>query len=244
MSTAAGTTLAIDIAKSLRTRARSFDLEVRFATSAKRVVIHGPSGAGKSLTLQAIAGLLTPDRGRITLRGQRLFDSESGIDLRPRERALGYLFQDYALFPHLTVRQNVRFGLVRSIFNPRISRRDPRTEHWLAALGIDGLAEHYPWQLSGGQRQRTALARALVCSPRALLLDEPFSALDAPLRARLRDELDALQTRLDIPMVLVTHDPVDIERFGDDTLELDHGRRVFRGQNGRPGGYGVEMAVA
>lgn len=242
MNAAGEVTLAIDVVKSLHTRASSFELSVRFATSARRVVIHGPSGAGKSLTLQAIAGLLTPDRGRITLHGQCLFDSESGIELSPRKREVGYLFQDYALFPHLTVRQNVRFGLVRSIFNPGVSRRDPRVEHWLAALGMNDLAGHYPWQLSGGQRQRTALARALVRSPRVLLLDEPFSALDAPLRARLRDELDALQTRLDIPMVLVTHDPVDIERFGDDTLELDQGRRVFGAQH-EGSGYRAGLAV-
>lgn len=219
-------TLALDIRKSLHTRERHFELEVRFTTSARRIVVFGPSGSGKSLTLQAIAGLLQPDQGSVVLCGRRLFDSSRGIDVSPREREVGYLFQDYALFPHLTVRQNIGFGLTRSLLNPRRSRRDPRTERWLAALGIAELAGHYPWQLSGGQRQRTALARALVREPRALLLDEPFAALDPKLRDRMRDELDALQRRLGIPMVLVTHDPADIERFGDDTLEIDHGRIV------------------
>ncbi|MCL4184020.1 MAG: ATP-binding cassette domain-containing protein [Burkholderiaceae bacterium] len=228
----AATTLELDIRKSLRTRERHFELELRFCTSARRVVVFGPSGAGKSLTLQALAGLLRPDEGRIALCGRPLFDSGRGIDVSPREREVGYLFQDYALFPHLTVSQNIGFGLTRSLLNPRRSRRDPRTGRWLAALGIAELADHYPWQLSGGQRQRTALARALVREPRALLLDEPFAALDAKLRCRMRDELDALQRRLGIPMVLVTHDPADIERFGDDTLEIDHGRIAAQRRSG------------
>ncbi|MBN9462138.1 MAG: ATP-binding cassette domain-containing protein [Burkholderiales bacterium] len=220
----ADATLAVDFAKSLRSRDRHFELQVRFRTAAGRLVIHGPSGSGKSLTLQAIAGLLRPDSGCITLAGRCLFDSARGIDVSAREREVGYLFQDYALFPHLTVRQNVNFGLTRSLINPLPWRREPQAEHWLAALGIGELAGQYPAQLSGGQRQRTALARALVRKPRALLLDEPFAALDPDLRTRLRDELDALQKRLAIPMVLVTHDPADVERFGDDVIEIRQGR--------------------
>jgi molybdate transport system ATP-binding protein len=234
--------LELDIRKSLRTRERHFELELQFSTSARRIVVFGPSGAGKSLTLQAIAGLLRPDRGHIVLCERRLFDSGAGIDASPREREVGYLFQDYALFPHLTVRQNIGFGLTRSLLNPRRSRRDPRVERWLAALGIAELADNYPWQLSGGQRQRTALARALVREPRALLLDEPFAALDPMLRERMRDELDALQRRLDIPMVLVTHDPADIERFGDATLEITVRQSAPRVHHA--GGTGSHAAIA
>src|SRR5690606_35740617 len=154
---AAAATLSVDIGSTLRARSGSFDLQLRFATTARRVVVCGPSGAGKSLTLQAIAGLLRPQRGRIVLLDRCLFDSAAGVDVPSRRRDVGYLFQDYALFPHLTVRQNVAFGLARSVRNPRTSARDPRAERWLAALGIDTLGDRYPDQLSGGQRQRTAL---------------------------------------------------------------------------------------
>ncbi|MDT3677210.1 MAG: ATP-binding cassette domain-containing protein [Burkholderiaceae bacterium] len=224
-------TFAVDIEATLRSidasareRTAHFALRVRFTTSTRRVVICGPSGAGKSLTLQAIAGLLRPQRGRISVLGRCLYDSNSGTDVSARERDVGYLFQDYALFPHLTVRQNVAFGLARSIFNPATTTRDPRAERWLEALGIGALGERYPHELSGGQRQRTALARALARTPRALLLDEPFAALDPTLRGRLRDELDALQRRLALPMVLVTHDEADAERFGDEVIEIEAGR--------------------
>ncbi len=224
-------TLVVDIESTVRAsgaaatgRSPQFKLQVRFATRARRIVVCGPSGAGKSLTLQAIAGLLRPHRGRVEVLGSVLYDSRSSVDVAARERDVGYLFQDYALFPHLTVRQNVAFGLARSVFNPASRVRDPRAERWLDALGIAALGDRYPHELSGGQRQRTALARALARTPRALLLDEPFAALDPALRARLRDELDALQRRLALPMVLVSHDEADVDRFGDDVIELDAGR--------------------
>ena len=207
-----------------RARDTDFTLDVRFTTTARRVVVRGPSGAGKSLMLQAIAGLLRPRRGRIVVLGRCVFDSASGIDVPARQRDVGFLFQDYALFPHLTVRQNVNFGLARSLCNPTAAMRDPRAERWLEALGIAAFAERYPDQLSGGQRQRTALARALARTPRALLLDEPFAALDPALRERLRDELDALQRSLALPMMLVTHDDADVERFGDELIEIEAGR--------------------
>src|SRR5690606_29797084 len=138
-----------------RERGTDFALNVSFSTSARRVVVCGPSGAGKSLLLQAIAGLLRPQHGRIAVLGRCVYESRTGIDVPARERDVGYLFQDYALFPHLTVRQNVAFGLAHSILNPAAATRDPRAERWLDALGIAALGDRYPDQLSGGQRQRT-----------------------------------------------------------------------------------------
>jgi len=216
--------LAVDIRKTYATAERRFELDVSFAAAAQRVVLFGPSGAGKSLTLQASAWLLTPDAGAIELNGEPLFDSARGIDIPTRARRIAYLFQDYALFPHLNVRQNIAFGLMPGWRNPRAKSLPPEVAYWLRAFDLEGLAGHYPGQLSGGQKQRVALARALVAQPRILLLDEPFSALDGAMRARMRDELAELQARLDIPMVLITHDPDDVAAFGDQVVQLHEGR--------------------
>jgi molybdate transport system ATP-binding protein len=202
--------LDLDIRKTLRAGKQSFRL--------------GPSGAGKSLTLKAIAGLLRPDAGHIRIDGHVLFDAAIGIDLAPQKRALAYVFQDYALFPHLTVRQNIAFPLVRGWFNPRRRHQNNQVDYWCDAFQLGQVADQYPHELSGGQKQRTALARALVTQPRALLLDEPFAALDPALRARMRGELKDLQQRLQVPMVLITHDAEDAAVFGDHVLDLRDGR--------------------
>ena len=222
-----------DIAVDLRVgRRRSrqhderFHLDVSFASDASRLVLFGASGAGKSLTLQAIAGLLRPDRGHVRIAGDTLLDRAAGVAVAARDRRLAYLFQDYALFPHLTVRQNVAFGLQRGWRNPSRQVGDPRVRAWLETLELETLADRYPEQLSGGQKQRTALARALAGEPRALLLDEPFAALDGPLRQRLRTQLSALQTRLSLPMLLITHDAADVEHFAEAVIAIDHGRVV------------------
>ncbi len=213
----------VDIHKTVRSGPRSFHLRVSFRSSARRTVIYGPSGAGKSLTLQTIAGLLRPDSGRISFGDDLLFDHATGIDVPARARRFGVLFQDYALFPHLSVRQNIAFGLHTGWLNPSISTRAAAVEHWLRAFELENVAAQRPSELSGGQRQRTALARALVNSPRALLLDEPFSALDPELRERLRSELDQLLTRMDIPVLMITHDPEDLAWFGEQALYLREG---------------------
>ena len=213
----------VDIDKTVRGDQRSFRLRVRFRASARRSVIFGPSGAGKSLTLQALAGLLTPDAGRIAFDGETLFDKAAGIDVPARARGFGYLFQDYALFPKLNVRQNIAFGLNTGLRNPSPRVRDDAVERWLDAFELGEVASQRPAELSGGQRQRTALARALVHGPRALLLDEPFSALDPALRDRMRAELDELLQRIDIPVVMITHDPEDVAWFGDEALYLHDG---------------------
>ncbi|MBT2794627.1 sulfate/molybdate ABC transporter ATP-binding protein [Paraburkholderia strydomiana] len=216
--------LEVDIHKTFVSAERRFALDVAFTATTQRVVLFGPSGAGKSLTLQAIAGLLRPDEGRITLHGNALFDSKLDVDLKPQARKVAYLFQDYALFPHLNVRQNIGFGLQRGWFNPRARSSHAQIDYWLDALELRGVAGNYPAQLSGGQKQRVALARALVAQPQLLLLDEPFSALDSTLRQRMRLELSDLQTRLDIPMVLITHDPDDVAAFGDQVVQISDGR--------------------
>lgn len=215
--------LDIDIRKTLKSAKRSFQLQVRFQTDSQRLVILGPSGSGKSLLLKAIAGLMRPDQGHIRLDGTRLFDRAAKIDLPPQQRQMAYLFQDYALFPHLNVRQNIGFGLSRGLLNPRSSLQDEAVDYWLDAFQLRPVADQLPEELSGGQRQRTALARALIAQPRALLLDEPFSALDSPLRIHMRRELDELQRRLQVPMLLITHDPEDAEVFGDQVLHLRDG---------------------
>ena len=218
----------VDIRKTVHSERRSFELQVRFRTRARRSVVFGPSGAGKSLTLQALAGLLTPDAGRIAFDGEVLYDSATRVDLPARSRRFGYLFQDYALFPKLNVRQNIAFALRPGLRNPRRDAADPAVARWLQAFELEQVAAQRPDELSGGQRQRVALARALVQSPRALLLDEPFSALDPELRQRTRVELDELLRRIDIPVVMITHDPEDLNWFGEEVFHLRDGRIADR----------------
>jgi len=213
----------VRIRKRVEGGGRRFELSVAFATDARRTVVHGPSGAGKSLTLQAIAGLLKPDEGTIRIDGKPVFDSASRIDVPARQRGLGYLFQDYALFPQLTVRQNIAFALKRGWLNPSRHDGGEAVDRWIQAFELERVAQQRPHQLSGGQRQRTALARALVNEPRALLLDEPFSALDPELRGRMRTELDMLLERVGIPMLMISHDPEDVARFGDRRILLRDG---------------------
>ncbi len=215
--------LDVDIGKILRARERRFELAVSFVSEADITVLFGPSGAGKTLTLRAIAGLLRCDRGRITMGETALFDAAHGIDLPARRRGIGFVFQDYALFPHLNVVQNVAFARSRGWIAPRrVQNADIGS--LLEAFALSDLAEGYPAQLSGGQRQRVALARAIAARPRLLLLDEPFAALDAPLRARLRAELLATRERFAIPMVVITHDPDDVAALGGTVITIDRGR--------------------
>lgn len=215
--------LDIDIDKTLTSAKNSFRLNVRFRSSSQRVVIFGPSGSGKSQLLRAVAGLMRPDHGHIELNGRRLFDSHAHIDLPPQQRRVAYLFQDYALFPHLNVRQNIGFGLQAGLFNPGRHLQHAAVQHWLEAFQLEAVDEQMPEELSGGQRQRTALARALIAKPDILLLDEPFSALDSQLRQHMRQELLAVQEQLQVPMLLITHDPEDAKALGDEVLNLRDG---------------------
>ena len=216
--------LDLDLRATLRSGKRRFDMHVQCTSHSQRIAVYGPSGAGKSKTLKAIAGLFTPDAGHIRLNGRTLFDSAAGINLPPQQRNVAYLFQDYALFPHLTVRQNVGFGLSRGWLNPGARAKLAKVDHWLDAFHLQELAHQFPDELSGGQRQRVALARALVAEPAALLLDEPFAALDPDLRVKMRLELSQWQQRLAVPMILITHDPEDARILGEHVLYLRDGQ--------------------
>ncbi len=220
----------ISISKALRSGKREFQLNATFDSDSKRLVIFGPSGSGKSLTLKAIAGLLTPDGGHIRLGGTTLFDCEAGINLPPQQRNLGYMFQDYALFPHLNVRQNIGFGLAKGWFNPAPKKASAAVNHWMELFHLQEVAHQFPAELSGGQRQRTALARALVNEPRALLLDEPFAALDPELRDQMRTELDQLQRELDLPIIVISHDQADARLLANKVIRLRDGKVDQRGR--------------
>ena len=202
-----------------------FHLEVAFRASGAPLGILGPSGAGKSLTLRAIAGLERPDRGRIVLDGRVLFDSAGGVDCPSRDRRVGLLFQNYALFPHLTVAQNIAFGIAAIPKDDRARRIADQ----IAAVHLAGLEDRHPAALSGGEQQRVALARALAPRPEALLLDEPFSALDAHLRGEIERELrEALKDYRGIAL-FVSHNLEEAYRFCDELVVLANGRIVAAG---------------
>lgn len=215
--------LEVDIRKTLRSGARSFVLEATFTSQDDLTVIFGASGSGKSLTIQSIAGLVRPDSGRIAVGGEVLFDQQQGIDLPTRERNMGYLFQDYALFPHLTVRENIAYPLKKTWCFSLLPAQRQEVAEIMASFEITHLAESYPSELSGGQRQRVALARALIKKPSILLLDEPFSALDSMLRHRMRMELLEIRQKFAVPLVVITHDPADVEVFADTLVVFENG---------------------
>lgn len=212
------------IRKNMVSGDRHFSLDVAFSSASKRIALFGPSGAGKSLTLRAVAGLLRPDGGRIVVNGRVLFDTDARINVAPQARKVAYLFQDYALFPHLTVAQNIAFGSRRGWLNPPRRAVSVEARRWVDAFELGAIVGSYPNEISGGQKQRVALARALMLKPDILLLDEPFSALDSQLRGKMRQELNALQRQLDVPMLLITHDPADVDALADEVFEVREGK--------------------
>ncbi|BDQ34489.1 ABC transporter ATP-binding protein [Pseudodesulfovibrio portus] len=212
----------VDIQKRMRCGKEEFLLCAAFETSDSALVLFGPSGSGKTLTLQAVAGILTPDSGCIRLDGRAVFDSAKGINVPARKRNVGYVFQDYALFPHLSVRDNIGFGL-KPLLGRLTGADHARVAELMDVFGLTGVAGQKPSTLSGGQQQRTALARALATSPQALLLDEPLSALDQPLRIRMREELSRILRTFDIPMVMVTHDSDEAQAFAESVVVYRNG---------------------
>jgi molybdate transport system ATP-binding protein len=203
-------------------RLPGFSLDVEWTAGEGVAALFGPSGAGKTLTLQCLAGLLEPDAGRIVVDGRVLFDSEARVDLPPQRRQIGYVFQGYALFPHLSVAENIGFGLRD---RARVEGRR-RTADVIARMGLEGLEARRPHELSGGQRQRVALGRALAPDPALLLLDEPLSALDATLRQSLRDDLRRILAEWGTAAVLVTHDFTEAYRLGDRIVVYEAGRVI------------------
>ncbi len=204
---------------------RDFTLDVVFDLAAGITILFGPSGAGKTTLLNCLAGLATPDAGKITIGGRILFDRERAIDLPVQRRRIGYVFQDLALFPHLNVRRNVEYGLT----GIERSKRRRRSDAILESFRISHLRDHKPGQISGGERQRVALARALVTDPCILLLDEPLAALDAPTKLKIIDDLRAWNHEHRIPILYVTHNREEVFALGERMLVLENGQIIADG---------------
>lgn len=211
--------LQVEIKKALA----DFTLDVRFSVENDILVLFGPSGAGKTTILRAIAGLIKPDEGRIAYRDQLFFSSERRTSMPTQQRRVGYMFQEYALFPHMNVKKNIWYG----VKDCKV-KADELYGKLMGLLKIEHLAHRFIDQLSGGEKQRVALARSLMAQPHILLLDEPLSALDKDTRFELQAELREMQKIWDIPFILVTHDPEEAKALGDQYLFIEKGRQVSR----------------
>lgn len=207
--------LYVDIEKDLG----SFKLKVKFEQEKGIVGLLGQSGCGKSMTLKCIAGIVKPDKGKIILNDRVFFDSEKKINLPPQKRKVGFLFQNYALFPHMSVKENIQLG----IENLTKKEKDDITSRYLKKFKLEGFEDRYPWQLSGGQQQRIALARALCLNPDILILDEPFSALDYHLRSNMENELCEILKDFEGNALFVTHDISEAYRISDDIIVFENG---------------------
>jgi molybdate transport system ATP-binding protein len=210
---------------SITKQIKGFYLDVSLEVGNELAVIFGPSGAGKSLTLQIIAGLMNPDTGRIILNGTVFIDKQKGIFMSPQNRRIGYVLQDMALFPHMTVEKNILYGA------KGIKPKDCtwRLRESIELFHLEGLEHKLPCEISGGQKQRVAFARALIRRPDLLLLDEPFSALDTPLRVEMRDFLKDIRHEYQIPVVLVTHDIVEAYSLADRVIVYSQGTVKYTG---------------
>ena len=211
--------LCVNITKQLP----DFSLQIQFDIERDILVLFGPSGCGKTTTLRSIAGLLKPDEGRITYDGQVFFDSAADVFVPPCDRHIGYMFQEFALFPHMNVKKNIWYGV-----RQHDQGMNDMFGELMRLLKIEHLAKRYTDQLSGGEKQRVALARALMAKPRILLLDEPLSSLDIETRLELQQELKSMQKLWKIPFVLVTHDPEEARTMGTQVLFIEKGIQVER----------------
>jgi molybdate transport system ATP-binding protein len=208
--------LALDLQK----KVNGFSLNIAWEMRNELTVLFGCSGSGKSLTLQMVAGLIKPDCGHIHFKGQVFFNSEVRINLPPQQRSLGYVFQHLALFPHMTVKENILYGAGGLSGDEKKKRCASLVE----SFGLEGLENKFPSEISGGQKQRVAFARALIRRPDVLLLDEPFSALDSPLRREMCGFLRKVRIEFGLPVVLVTHDPAEARTLADRIIVYDRGR--------------------
>jgi molybdate transport system ATP-binding protein len=221
-----GEQLTVRVQKRFRGESDSqFTLEVELLVAAGFTILFGASGAGKTTLLDCVSGLQTPDGGTIAIGETILFDSQSRVNLPPSRRSVAYLLQSLALFPHMTVEQNVQYGLA----SLNKADRDTRSGEVLESFRISSLVQRRPSEISAGERQRVALARALVTRPRVLLLDEPLTALDAVTKGRILDDLRAWNRRHRIPVLYVTHDREEVFALGESAIVLEEGRIVARG---------------
>ena len=218
--------LSVEIYKKLG----DFTLDTAFETDGGVLGLLGASGCGKSMTLMCIAGIVKPDRGKIVLDGTVLFDSANHVDCSPQQRRVGYLFQNYALFPNMTVRENILCGLRHE---KNRAAREKKLSEMIGLMQLEGYERHKPSQISGGQQQRVALARILASDPKLLMLDEPFSALDSHLRGQLQVQLQALLKQFDKNVLMVTHSRTEAYRMCPRIALLDEGKLIGIGETER-----------
>jgi molybdate transport system ATP-binding protein len=224
-TTPANPTLTARLRKNFPAAERAFSLDVEFSAAPGFTILFGPSGSGKTTLLDCVAGLTTPHAGRISVRERILFDAASRIDIPVSSRGVGYVLQDLALFPHLTVEQNTEYGLAHL---PRPARRS-RAAAMLREFRIDHLRRQRPVQISGGERQRVALARTLVTDPSVLLLDEPLAALDAATKSKILDDLRRWNQAHRIPILYVTHSREEVLALGERVIVMERGRIIAQG---------------
>lgn len=203
----------------------NFKLDIHMKSGSRRIGILGASGCGKSMTLKSIAGIEKPDRGRIVIDGKTVYDSEKRRNLKPQKRNIGYLFQNYALFPTMSVEENIAAGLKGTRWE-----KEKRTAEMIEKFHLEGLEKHLPGELSGGQQQRVALARIMAYEPGVILLDEPYSALDAMLKDRLQQEMQEMLEDYSGTVILVSHSRDEIYRFSEELLVMDGGRMICQGE--------------